>query len=283
MCTYHFISFFQHADEFDALSTRIEALQDNLKEIRSSLVLEVRSVRVSGFGEETQEFRLLPRGGRLSGGELRLRPLCGNSLKECICGGASSSSPPGPARKGSLAAAIRLAREAAADIVDTPKNAATQQEESARDRGEGDVLSSGGGCGNGGAAKKRLTTTGAGARKAKRRRVLNDESDDDDSGGGGLDEIKRQMGKDPLDLERSKRALEEEIRVGEGRRGHHQQGRGKNYSGQDSVVSAQGGFASVSSAGEEAGGSTVGRERVGDQGTKVSMREKIWMLSWCWC
>ena len=46
----------QRVADYDRLNRRIEDLQDSLKGVRTSLVLTVRGVRITGYGEETQEF-----------------------------------------------------------------------------------------------------------------------------------------------------------------------------------------------------------------------------------
>lgn len=324
---------------YDALGRRIEDLQDNLKGIRSSLVLEVRAARVSGFGEETQEFRLLSRrgggggGGSGCGSELRLRAPCGNSLEDCTCG--RLSSPPAPVGVGSLSSAIDAAREAVAVAAAAATAAAGDGTE------RGSLRERGGYYAGGNSSSAR---TGIAARKSKkRRRVLEDDGEEDNeqqhqhggqreaparagatvprespnreprgqerrvdirdagfvsenknrsstiagtgsgtfygtssSGGdcgdnsganfsGSLDEIKRQMGKNPLELERSKNALEEEMRAAEGR------GRGGNHDqeglsgGEDSSTSAGGGFfAAVPEGSSDEAARKVGREEGGE-------------------
>lgn len=182
----------------------------------------MRVVRVNKFGEETQELRLKPRGGLE---ELRLSPPCGNGLEFCVCG--ASSSPPKPLRNGSLTGAIEAAREAAAavaaEVADRgpPRGRATDDDDDGRSNTDGSGA----------------VDTGAGGRKAKRRRVLNvpgssNRSDDQEererlmrarrrapqaespsTNDVPLDEIKRQMGKNPMELERRKAVLEEETRT----------------------------------------------------------------------
>lgn len=209
----------QHEGEFDALNLRIEDLQESIKRIRESLVQAVRAVRVNKFGEETQELRLRPRGG---GEELRLLPPCGNGLEHCVCW--ASSSPPKPVCNGSLPSAIEAAREAAAAAA----AAAVADRGPPRERGNDDHRDDGNSAGGSAAAA---------GREAKRRRVLNDpgskRSDEQERGGARmrrasqaesasassdvpLDEIKRQMGKNPLELERRKDAFEEETRTAGG-------------------------------------------------------------------
>lgn len=224
------------------MDRRIKDLQDNLKDVRRTFVLDVRAARVSGWGEETQEFLLKLRGG--TGSEIRLRPPCGYTLEECTCG--VDSRPPQPVQKGALGLAVAKAKEiggaaaAASAVVSRDSCSVIRGDENDGRGAPGDAVA------------------GRRQRSVKRRRVLNDEggeegypeeggrrqagsgpssSHDGDhphqdgrnnsssssrssriQGSGGtcssLDEIKRQMGKNPLELERSRNALEAEMRGG---------------------------------------------------------------------
>lgn len=197
----------QHEGEFDALNLRIEDLQETIKRIRESFVRAVRSARVNKFGEETQELRLKPRGGD-GGEELRLLPPCGDGLEECVCG--AFSSPPKPVHDGSLRKAIEVATRKAAAAAPSAAAATAVAVAGGAERGRRGSDSSdhhdGGGCLAGG------TFATAAEREAKRRRVRDGPGNDDVS----LDEVKRQMGKSPLELERLKDVLEEEIRAASG-------------------------------------------------------------------
>lgn len=228
---------------YDGLNRRIEDLQDAIKRIRSNLVLEVRAFRVTGFGEEMQEMRLMRRGseGTSASSDLRLRPPCGYSLEECTCGEALS--PPGPVREGNLRLAVEAAREAA---VKAEAEAEAGKLDASRGTVDGNSSARTDGVGDDG----RTWRVG---KSSKKRRFVFEEEDDKESFGGGddeklhskkrcsyiaglgenassidkdcvknssssssLDEIKRQMGKNPLELERRKRALEEEVLMAEG-------------------------------------------------------------------
>lgn len=241
---------------YDRLNRRIEDLQDGIKRIRSNLVLEVRAFRVTGFGEEMQEMRLLRRSSEetSASSDLRLRPPCGYSLEECTCGEASS--PPGPVCEGSLRLAVKAAREAGVKA-----EAEVGRLNAARETADGNSSAQKDGVGDVGRVSR------IGESSKKRRFVFEEEEDDEkgfkkrrggirNGGGGGdddeklrnkkscssfagvgekessshkddiknrnncsssssLDEIKRQMGKNPLELERRKRALEEEVLAAE--------------------------------------------------------------------
>ncbi|CAN0094677.1 unnamed protein product, partial [Hapterophycus canaliculatus] len=216
----------KHEGEFDAVNLRIEDLQETIKRLREFLVQAVRGARVNKFGEETQELRLKPRGG--GGAELRLQPPCGSSLEDCTCG--ASPLPPKPVREGSLQRAVEMASEAAAAAAAAEHDVDTERPLplSHRPGGDsGDELSRDSGSDGSG---PRPNSNAAG-REAKRRRVSTGAGSVGRDRGTGrpragrapgaapsptsasdvpLDEIKRQMGKNPLDLERRRRALEEE-------------------------------------------------------------------------
>lgn len=252
--------------EFDALSIRLEDLQENLKAIRNTLVLEVRAVRVSGWGEEAQEFRL-SRGGA-SGSDLRLRPPCGDTLEECTCGMSS----PKPIKEGALSAVMKMAanRAHAGGGSSAAHDSAGEGDEDINEvhsRDDGDNTMQG----------IRARMPRAAPRPSNKRRVLDGDVDADgdssedssgdeeaprtgkaggrrlesegkrprtDAGCSSLDEIKRQMGKNPVDMESSKNALEEELRAGEEayrRRGDLPAVGGNSMGRVDNTVSAGGG------------------------------------------
>lgn len=237
---------------YDGINRRIEDLQDAIKRIRSNLVLEVRAFRVTGFGEEMQEMRLVRRGSEetSASSDLRLRPPCGYSLEECTC--EEASSPPEPVRKGGLRFAVESAREvavkaeaeaeagkldAAYETVDGIPSTRTDgicsdgrtwgvaksskkrrfvfEEEDDKEifyQGRGGIRGSGDDeklCNK----KSCSNITGLGENANS---IHKDTSRSNSSSSSSLDEIKRQMGKNPLELERKKRALEEEVLVAEG-------------------------------------------------------------------
>lgn len=228
------------------MDRRIKDLQDNLKDVRRTLVLDVRAARVSGWGEETQEFLLKLRGRNDS--EIRLRPPCGYTLEECTCG--VDSRPPQPVQRGALGLAVAKAKEIGAAAGAAAATAASALVGRASCSGSG-------GDDKYGRDAPRDAVAGRRQRSFKRRRVLDDEGDEEgnpeegerrQAGSGprgshdgdypqqggrsksssssnrsgiihdvsgtcsSLDEIKRQMGKNPLELERSRNTLEAEMR-----------------------------------------------------------------------
>lgn len=259
-------------------------LQDNLKAVRLALVHDVRAVRVSGWGEESQEFRFSRGGGGSGGGgghavsvDLRLRPPCGDTLEECCC---SREAPPQPVEKGSLRATMAAAAAAALQDGDgdgdqivrrvrqkgeghetttaagagAVRNSrkrrflddddddegwqdvppAQQQQQQQRNgkptsntrndigEGEGEITAearrkTGNACDNAGKsfATGPIGRSARGGTGSRRSGGTNSGSTDESYGGdaatSSLDEIKRQMGKNPLDLVRSRKALEDEM------------------------------------------------------------------------
>ncbi|CAM9124412.1 unnamed protein product, partial [Sphacelaria rigidula] len=225
--------------EFDDLDRRLVELQDNLKAVRLALVNEVRAVRVSKWGEEYQEFSFKRGGGGCGGGggtDLRLGPPCGDSLEHCRC---SQESPPGPVEKGSLGTTVAAAAEAAAAAA----AAISENEEDIRRdivgaaaEHEGRRVARGGGNDTGqrfANAGHISRSTARGGTRGGRFSGGNSSSTDpgDGLGNGSLDEIKRQMGKNPLDLERKRKALDAEMLEGEsaGKGGLRRSGSGRRY------------------------------------------------------
>lgn len=254
--------------------------------MRNALVLEVGAVRVSAWGEESQELRFT-RGGGATAIDIRLRPPCGGTLEECTC---RVDSLPRPVAKGSLAVTMNSAAAAAAavsavleddDLNNTvldgsggsrnvehrtrlregsAANATATMSKSKKQRvfdGDGyeensDVregqTQEGVSCGreteefaqevddrnhrslweastrhrqganthNTKSNHRSSRSSSSNNNKDNKNNInnINNNSNAVDNSSGSLDEIKRQMGKNPLDLERSRNALEEEMLQG---------------------------------------------------------------------